>query len=236
VIGARDRLFYGAMAIAMGLTVLCGFGPTYYSRIFAGGPEATFGGRPFTSAVHWHAALFTAWVVLFFVQTALIASRRVAWHRRLGVLTAVLAAAMVVAGVRVAIESAAHGSAPPGVPPLSFLAIPLFDMLLFSGFVAAAIARRGDREAHKRLMILAYVNLLAAAFARLPGVLPLGPLAFYGGALLFVVAGVIYDIVSRRRVHRVYLWGGAIFALSVPVRLFISGTPAWLAFAKSLTG
>jgi hypothetical protein len=234
--GAHDRLFYGGMAIALGLTVFAGFGSTYYLRLLAGGPKATFTGGPFSTFIHVHAALFTAWVLLFIVQTALVASRRVAVHRRLGVAGAVLAAAMVVVGTYTAIASAARGSAPAGVDPLAFLALPLFDMILFATFVTAALALRRDRETHKRLMLLAYISIVVAAVARIPGVLPLGPPAFFGLAFLFVVVAGIYDFLSRRRVHRAYLWGGALFAISVPVRLAISGTGAWRVLAELLTG
>jgi hypothetical protein len=179
--------------------------------------------------------LFTAWVVLFVVQTALVASRRVALHRRLGVAGAALAAAMVVAGTSIAIATAARGSAPPGMDPLAFLAIPLFDMILFGGFVTAALVLRRDKETHKRLMLLAYVSIVVAAIARLPGILSAGPPAFFGLSFLFVVAAAIYDFLSRRRVHKVYLWGGALILVSVPVRLAVSGTGAWRALAELLT-
>jgi hypothetical protein len=49
-----------------------------------------------------------------------------------------------------------------------------------------------------------------------------------------VVAG-IYDFLSRRRVHNVYLWGGALIVISVPVRLIISNTGPWRALAELLT-
>lgn len=233
--GAHDRLFYGGMAIAMGLTAFGGFASTYYLRFLDGGPRATFSGGPFTARVHVHGALFTAWVLLFIVQTALIASHRVAVHRRLGVAGAVLAAAMLVAGTSTAIFTAARGSGPPGVDPLAFLAIPLFDMALFATFVTAALTLRRDKEAHKRLMLLAYISIIVAAVARLPGMLRKGPPAFFGLAFLFVVAAVIYDLVSRRRVHWVYRWGGALILISVPIRLAVSKTGAWRAFAELLT-
>jgi hypothetical protein len=157
-------------------------------------------------------------------------------HRRLGVAGALLAAAMVVAGTSIAVATAARGSSPPGMTPVTFLVIPLFDMVLFAGFVSAALAARRNKEAHKRLMLLAYVSIITAAIARLPGVLPLGPPAFFGLSLLFVAAGAIYDFVSRRRVHKAYLWGAAIIVVSIPVRLAIANTSAWQAFAKMLTG
>jgi len=230
----HDRAFYGGMAIVLALTVLAGFGPTYYSR-WLSGPQATTSGGPFTPAVHVHGALFTAWVLLFVVQTALVSTRRVAVHRRLGVAGAILAAAMVVAGTWTAIELARRGGAPPGVDPLAFLVVPLFDMILFAGFITAALLRRRNKEAHKRLMLLAYISIVVAAVARLPGILPLGPLVFFALAFVFVIAAAAYDVATRRRVHPVYVWGGALFAVSVPLRLALSTTSAWHSLAAWLT-
>jgi hypothetical protein len=234
-VGKYDRLFYGTIALATALTVLVGFAPTYYARFFTGGPTATISGGPFTPLVHLHGALFTTWVVLFLVQTALISSRRVAVHRRLGIAGALLAASMIAVGVLAAIAMAKRGGAPPGIPPLAFLAVPLFDMIFFGGFITAALLLRRRKEAHKRLMLLAYASLMAAPAARLPGVLALGPFAFYGIAILFIVAGAIYDLVSRGRVHPAYLWGGSVLVISVPLRLMLSGTAAWQAFARFVT-
>ena len=234
-VGQRDRLFYGAMSIALAVTVFAGFARTYYLRFFSGGPDATLSGGPFTTLVHTHGALFTAWVALFVVQTALISTRRVAVHRRLGIAGAVLAGAMVVVGTLTGIATAQRGGAAPGMDPLGFLIIPLVDMVLFAGFVLVALARRRDKEAHKRLMLLAYVTIVVAAVARLPGVIALGPPGFFGLALLFVVAGIVYDFVSRRRVHPVYLWGGALLVVSIPLRLAIATTGAWRALAQLLT-
>jgi hypothetical protein len=235
VTGRHDRLFYGAMSAVMALAVFAGFAPTYYFRFLSGGPTATLSGGPFTTLVHVHGALFTSWVLLFIVQTALISTRRVAVHRRLGVAGAVLAAAMIVAGTSVALATAARGSAPVGMDALGFLAIPLFDMVLFAGFITAALTLRRDKESHKRLMLLAYISIIVAALARLPGVLPLGPPAFFGLALLFVVAGAVYDYRSRGRVHKVYWIGGTILVASIPLRLAIAASAAWHSFARMLT-
>jgi hypothetical protein len=234
-VGAHDRLFYGGMAIAMAVVVFVGFAPTYYVRFVAGGPRSTVTGGPFTPLVHLHGALFTGWVLLFIAQTALVASHRVAVHRRLGWAGTALAAAMILVGTSTAVATARRGGAPPGVDPLAFLAIPIFDMLLFATFVTAALVLRRNRETHKRLMLLAYISIIVAAVARLPGLLPLGPLAFFGLGYFLLVVAVAYDLVSRRRVHRVYLWGGALMVASVPLRLMIADTGSWRAFAQMLT-
>lgn len=232
-IAANDRVFYSGMAIAMAITVFIGFAPTYYLRGLFGAPPTVAGATTLSSLAQVHAALFTGWVLLFIVQTALVASRRTRVHQRLGIAGGVLAAAMVVVGVSTAIAAAARGAAPPGADPLAFLSIPLFDMMLFAIFVGAALWRQG--EAHKRLMLLAYISIIAAAVARFPGLLPYGPLAFYGLAFIFLLIAVIYDVVSRRRMHATYIWGGALLVVSVPVRLMVSGTETWRGMAAFLT-
>ena len=235
-VGSHDRVFYGSVAVFMALMAIVGFSPTFYLRLFSGGPMATFGaGRPFTPLIYIHGALFTAWVALFIIQTALISARRVALHRRIGVGGALLAAAMIAVATMTALAAAKRGSTPPGIPPLAFLAIPLFDMVMFTMFITAALALRRKKEAHKRLMLLAYVSIMAAPAARLPGVFPLGPLAFYGIAFVFLAAGIVYDLVSRRRIHPAYIWGGTLLVASVPLRLAFSGTATWTALAQALT-
>lgn len=229
-----DRLFYSGIAISMALIVFIGFSQTYYLKAFGQAPMVTLSGGPMTLLVHVHAALFTGWVLLFVVQTTLVARHKVAIHRRMGVAGAVLAALMLILGMLTALKMAARGAAPGGIDPLSFLMIPLSDMFFFGAFVVAALCLRANREAHKRLMLLAYVSIVVAAVARLPGVLPLGPLAFFGLAFVFVLAGVVYDLATRRRVHPVYLWGGGLLVLSVPLRLAVSRTDAWKGVAELL--
>jgi hypothetical protein len=95
---------------------------------------------------------------------------------------------------------------------------------------------RRDPQSHKRLMLLATINLLTAAIARWPGVLQAGPLAFFGLTDLFIVALAVWDFRTRGRLHPVTLWGGLALIVSQPLRLVASGTEAWLAFARWATG
>lgn len=226
-----DRIFFSSLAIVMMLGVILGFAPTYYARLMGSTPMHTVSHRPFTGLVHLHGALFSSWMLLFVVQTALVASHRVKVHMKLGIAGAVLAAAMVIVGLSTAVQAMKAGTAIPGVTPQSFFAIPFFDMVLFAAFVGLALWYRKNKEAHKRLMVMGYISIITAAVARWPGVLPHGPIAFYGLTMLFLVAAIIYDVFSRRRVHPVYLWGGAAILLSVPGRLALSGTHAWQSFA-----
>lgn len=233
--GARyDRVFYSGMAIIMALTVLVGFGPTFYLRPLIGPHPTLAGAASLSTLAIIHGTVFSLWVGLFIVQTWLITSRRLSTHRSLGYAGAVLAVLMVIVGFMTAVGAAKRGSAPPGVDPKAFLAIPLFDMVLFATFVTLAVRARKDKESHKRLMLLAYTSIIVAAVARVPGMFTLGPPGFFGFATIFIFLGIAYDWFSRRRIHPVYLWGGALFVISVPVRLALSGTAAWHRFAEAL--
>jgi hypothetical protein len=233
--GAYDRLFYSSLAITLALIVFIGFAPTYYLRTFNDAPVTISGKTVLSPLAHVHGALFTAWVVLFVVQTALIASHRTKVHQRLGIAGAVLAAVMVAIGLSTAVASAAAGGAPPGAEPLAFLAIPFFDMVLFPIFVGAALWHRRKKETHKRLMVLAYLSIITAALARLPGVIALGPPGFFGLTFLLLLLCIVYDFASRRRVHGAYIWGGGLLVVSVPLRVMISGTDTWMTLAQFLT-
>jgi hypothetical protein len=233
--GKYDRRFYTTLSILMALTVIVGFAPTYYWRLVAGQTPTTISQfSPVPTVIHLHAIAFTTWVVLFVVQTGLVAAHRTNIHRKLGVLGGILAGGMVIMGYAAAINGARRGTTVPGIDPFGFTAIPMVDVTLFVVFVALALVRRRDKEAHKRLMLLAYVNILGAAVARLPGFLPLGPLVFYAGSFVFVIAGMVYDRISRRAIHPVYKWGFPVLLLGVPLRLFLVGSPAWQNFARFL--
>jgi hypothetical protein len=225
----RERLFYCGMAVAAAATVFAGFAKTYFLRSY-------FTQTPLMPLLHVHGLVLTTWFVLFLTQTFLVAARRTDIHRRLGVFGAVVAVLVAVIGVTTAVIRAKQGAAPPGVPPLVFLVIPLGDMLLFSGLVGSGLALRRRTAAHKRLILLGTIALLPAAIARLPHVIEGGPPAFFGLTDLFVVACVVYDRVARGRIHPATAWGGAILVASQPLRLWIGGTDIWLTFAKWVTG
>lgn len=227
----RTRRFYVGMAVAMAITVFVGFAHSYYLRTW-------YGGRELSGLLHLHGLVFTTWVLFFLAQTTLVASGRTYLHRRMGVGGVVLAALVVIVGTTVAITRAKTGTASPipGISSLSFLAIPLFDMVVFAILVGSAIYFRRRLEAHKRLMTLAMISLLAAPIARLHfAFLPPGPLTFFGLSDLFIVALLVFDLTTRGKVHPATIWGGLLVVASQPLRLMIAGTPAWLGFAGWIT-
>ena len=229
--GRRTRRFYVGMAIAIAITVFLGFFRSYYLKGWYGAPEL---GR----LLHLHGLVFTTWVLFFVSQTVLVATGRTWLHRRMGIAGAVLAALVVIVGTTVAITRLRTGISPlPEIPAASFFAIPFFDMVVFAILVATAIYYRRRLEAHKRLMTLSMITLLPAPIARMSFLpLPPGPPTFFALADLFIVAMLVYDLTTRRKIHPATIWGGLLVVASQPLRLMLAGTPAWLGFARWVSG
>ena len=231
---SAERLFYTGVAVAMFATVFLGFARSFFLRPWF--PDVPAAPEP---VFFVHGVVFTAWLVLLVVQPALVAAHRTDLHRKLGWLGAGLAVAMVALGTFGALVAARRptGFVDVPIPPLQFLAVPLFDMALFATLVGLAIVKRRDTQSHKRLMLLASVNLLAAGIARWPfAVMQAGPPMYFGLSDLFIVALGAWDLASRGRLHPVTLWGGLAIVVSQPLRLVLSGTEGWLAFARWAVG
>ncbi|MGB7738561.1 MAG: hypothetical protein WBM03_05555 [Steroidobacteraceae bacterium] len=230
-----ERRFYGGMAVAILAVAVLGFARTYFLRPIL--PVPTPAPLALTHLVHLHAVLFTTWVVLLFIQTRLVAARRIDLHRRLGVIAAGMAIVMVVVGVLVALHAVHRGIAPFGMDPHRFLVVPLVAITLFAVLVVAGMrARRRDAQAHKRYMLLGTIALLPPAVARWALLLGLGPPIVLAVATLFVVPLFVWDWKALGRIHAVTLWGGLLIAVSGPARLLIARTDTWVAVANWLAG
>jgi hypothetical protein len=145
---------------------------------------------------------------------------------------------MVIVGTITGIVRAKTVVPPPGFSSgLTFLTIPLGDVLVFGLLVGAALYFRHRLDIHKRLMVIATITLMPAAVARFPGAFfeQGGPLVFFGLPDLLIVPLLIFDIITRGRPHRATIIGGAILVISHPLRIVIGTTHAWIAFATWLT-
>lgn len=229
-----DRRLFKAAAIAFPLIVLAGFARTYYLKGFFDVPPVA------SMIVHAHGLLMTAWVALFVAQVWLIAGRRVRVHQRLGYAGIGLAALIIVVGFVTAIRAAKFGSAatPPGVSPLGFLLVPLFDLLMFAIFFGAAVYYRKKPAEHKRLMLLTAVNFLPPAIARIPiaTLQATGPLWFFGLPTVLVLICLGLDTWRYRRLNTIFLTGALLLIASYVGRLMLMGTDTWLAAARWLIG
>ncbi len=216
-----DTLFFSSAAWLMLLTVLVGFGPTYY---FAGVFHAPLP----STIVHVHGAIFTCWILLLVTQTSLVAAHRVDLHKRLGIAGFSLAVLMVIVGVWAATDRLARGTSPPRFDPYFFYLIPITDMLIFATLIFFAFRLRRDSSAHKRIIYVATTGLLIAAIARWPLALvhrnaPAAACASY----IFLILLATYDWWSLRKVHRATLWASAFLIFMQNIRIPIAKTPAW---------
>lgn len=89
-----SRYFYFSRALLRAGLAVWAFSDTIDAHLLHAKPP-----RPLL--LWFHGAVFTAWIVLFIVQSALVRMRKVRVHRTLGWLGAALAAIMVVSGFMV---------------------------------------------------------------------------------------------------------------------------------------
>ena len=151
-------------------------------------------------------------VLAFFGQTLLVSSGRIRLHRSLGTAGAALAAIVVVLSLLVEVRSVRRESA---LVVLGDMVI----LLVFSTLVAGGVWCRRVPDAHKRLMLIASINLVAPAIARWPGAQSMLPISVVGPQLLLFAVLILYDISSRRRVHPATIWGVALYFVALGVTI-----------------
>ena len=229
--------------------VLTGFIPDSLNKIAA----VESGSRqPFPLIMHFHAVTMGAWISLLLAQSTLMAIGNRAWHFRLGLVSVVLVPLIVFGMVGIVSSGfATLASLPAGAIPAETLATAKFQVsnlvlpqirtvLLFSVFVTwALLVRRKDSGMHKRLLLLATLLPLPAAYDRitwLPSTLPASPLSVDLYMLLLMLPMVVYDLVRLGRIHKaVVIFTGA----NIPFLAFTYlnwGSEVWLATAPRLFG
>ena len=220
-----DHYFFSGTAWLMLAIVLFGFGPTYY---WAGVFNAPLPSR----IIHIHGAVFSCWILLLVAQNSLAWAGRVDIHRRLGLAGFLLACLMVVVGWIAATDRLARGTAPPGVDTYFFYIIPMTDMVIFGTLVLFAFRARRDPSTHKRIIYIATVAVLLAAFARFPFSWLFHKAAHDAiASYAFLLMLAAYDLWSTHKVHRATLWAGAFLILVQQIRVLLGQTAAWHSLA-----
>jgi len=192
------RYFYFCMTLLMAGLAAWGFSHTVDARLLHALPP-----RPLL--LWFHGAAFSAWIVLFIVQSALVRVRRVSVHRTLGWFGVALAAIMFVSGVLVSVIMLRFDMAVlHGKNIASFLSVLWCDMIIFGACMALAIHFRKRPEYHRRLVFMASCQLTQAAFVRFHyiGYHDL----FYPALDVLLVAGMLRDLMVDGRVNRIYLY------------------------------
>jgi hypothetical protein len=229
-----DQPFFVGISTAIVIFVFVGFARTFYLHRIFGVPAPP-------SFMAFHGSLMSGWILLLFVQTALITSNRVHWHRRLGIVGAFYAVLIVVVGcmatlIAAAREVRAHSAMV--ASQLNVLALELTQMLLFACLVGAAVRLRNRYDWHKRLMLMATLCILPNVIVRLSF---LTDIEFFtrninllGLWALTVILVVALDSYRRRRLHPAFGLVGALTIASLYAAYFVGITNGWVRFSTWL--
>lgn len=225
-----DRIFFSTMILLLWMTVLIGFAKTYF---LAGMIHAPLPNR----LIHIHGAIFTLWMVLLLVQEGLITVRKVAWHRALGLAGFALALCMVVIGLVAATDALRRDVGHLGLDAKAFYVIPVTAIGLFAVYVFFAWRTRRKPVAHKRLILIATIALMDAAVGRWPvASLQANPKLMDLVPFGFLLAIVVFDLVTQKKVLRTTLWASLLLVAVHVIRVPIGLTHAWRAFAAHMIG
>lgn len=212
----RRSWFFVCMASALLVIVAVGFAKSFYLRNIIYNRHAVNSTLPVYIVLHGVA--LTSWFLLFLGQTLLVASGRVRLHRSLGIAGATLAAVVFTLSMFVVVRSVARETS---IVVLGDMAL----LLLFAILVAGSVWFRRKPDVHKRLMTIASISIVAPAIARWPGAQSMLPISVVAPQLFLYTALILYDVVSRRRVHPATAWGVASYIVVV-------GVTVPLAFSK----
>ena len=223
-----DLGFYVGSAIVALATAAVGFAPGLVDPSLRRGP--------LTALTVAHAAAFTGWLVLYFVQTVLASTGNLRLHRRLGVAGVVLAVAMIVLGYQATIEMVRRGFDLSGDldrlgPVVLQTPFQLVGLPVFGGLVLAAVLNRRRPDVHKRLMWLAMPGLIMAAVAHVMGHFNLPAVVAPLTNFALLSANPVHDRIFHGRMHPVSLWGAVfLLVLGNVLAAVVAPSPAWHRF------
>jgi hypothetical protein len=226
LIARRHPAFFPGLSSVLIVLVFLGFAPTYYLRPVSAGPIPAY--------LHVHGAAMTAWFLLLLVQTALIAARRRALHRQLGIAGACVAVVIVVLNPLVVVWSVPHLMADNGSTQLTALIV-VADLILvgiFAALVAMAIRWRRYPETHSRMLMLASLAVSGPALGRLSLNLAGTPLPGVIALMTLPLLVVVHDRVAMKWVHPVTAWGATAIAGSTLISVAVSNTAAGAAIVQ----
>lgn len=221
-------LFLG-MAIAMAVVIVLGF-----SLSLAMG-RSSFG---LPLWVHAHAVTFFGWLVLFLLQTSLIAAGNRRFHRWLGWIGAGWSMAIVVVGTLTTIWSVRLGRTPFFFTPAFFIVLDPASALAFFGLTMAGIVQRRNTGWHRRLIVCGMAELTGPGYGRflpVPFVIPYAGWLVFAAILLIPVVGATIDWRRRGRLHPAWVAGiGTIVSVHVALVL-VSSSPIGSAIYRAVT-
>ena len=165
-----------------------------------------------------HGVSMLMWYIILFWQTYQVRINSIKVHRQLGLLTIVLAVAIIISGIMIAISNyQGEGEA-----------LVLFGnfsgMFTFGVLYAFAIKNRHRSDVHKRLMIVASVAMLSPALVRILRIVEINDFVTLPFWLIYIAALPVFDYRKMKRVHKttwlatglllLLMFGGAAIGMS----------------------
>jgi hypothetical protein len=204
-----DAIFYPLLLLPAWIALIMGFGPNLLKTLEGQVPAPPL-------FMHVHAAIFGGWICLLTVQTLLIGAGQTRIHKALGLISFVWIPLLTVCGVLTAIWVNQNHFDGGNLRRPPFIAIQFANMAVFAVAAGLAVAFRKWPDIHKRLIWLATIELLGAGFGRWIGralrpylgdSLPEYWFGLFLGTNLMLLACILYDLITRRKIHPVWLIG-----------------------------
>jgi uncharacterized membrane protein len=228
----RSRYFLTAAFLALAV-VLIGFWKTFILPSFQGTFTAP-------SVIYIHGALLFAWTLFLVTQSILIRRKNLKLHRKLGwagpVLMIGVAVSTTASGVYVLRRDVAEQT---HIAISSFLGT-LTTPIIFAILVTAGIIYRRRPEIHKRLMLLAMISIIWAAFGRFRHYFPpfeQAMLVFQGiipTSMVFLV--MLWEKFTRGRIHPVYFYAGLPLVAEAAAEIYFFDSSGWQVISAWLAG
>lgn len=175
----------------------------------------------------------------------MVSLKRTALHKTIGVYGYILAVLMFFSAIALTIEKNRIRFDSGHPEEIRFMIVPFMVITRFFSLITVAVIFRKTSAIHRRLLLLAIIELMAAPLARIIGpiigsMVPARILGFmleiYGAEYALILVAMGYDLVTRGKVHRIYwvavpLLISAHFLMSV-----IYNHSYWLTISKLIIG
>jgi hypothetical protein len=230
----RRPILYLVLPVLLIALAVFGFWPQYYGRLATGAPLQ---GVALNPLVHVHSTLFIGWLLIILVQVALVHAGQTRLHRSLGPWLAGIGYAAAAVGLMSGLNLAAARVTRGGAldEAAVFVAAPILDMLMFTGFLTAAVLWRARPEVHKRLIFFTGYSFAFIGLVRYLVRAGLMQDLWLGTFLLTtpVLLCIAWEAATRRSVHPAWWFGLGAFTLRLLLEL-LAMLPAWLPIGRAL--
>lgn len=235
--------FYLIITILLLLVVLLGFGPRFFLRAFFDQPgHLQMDHLPVYLILH--GILMTLWYVLLVVQSALVKTKNIKLHMRLGLGLGIIAILVVIFAIPVMMGFA------PRMVSLGYLGVDdadgiwfqnvmwtndLLALITFSCMVGIGFLDRKNKPLHRTMMLFASMAFTGPATARLfewmaPSLVMEGTLLLF---VLFPISVIGHDWVKVKKLPKYPSWGFLVLILMIGLTFFLPSTEFWKAIFLS---